>query len=488
MFLTKELLHSVIDRVWDVSAEVFNGAGPVSFHLSFLVHPIVDCVFFGVFFWIALKVFQYTHADEYLRRLMLLVIKDPKNYLIFFQKFACDRIEAIGRYDSKRLLQEIEVLLAVGKERFGLHHKRSVCFLLGLNYPVFRNTLERLESEELSLSDAREALAESVTKPLTCLTEPLLRYTGTSKRGHLINLLAIAAEPSYDKALELFYRELKKPIENLQAQVRNGLSEHGYRGVVQEAKDLLLFLQVRCKARMGFPVYDFIDQKNRNKLSCFPSASDAFLGSWKSQAESSVDELAKCLNEFADQQEQSRQAFKKALRPASLVPQARIDPEKEVICLYGFSCSVKLFIDNVLPMDRRANAGFMLIKTIHLATTPQEEQRMRDELLEMRFIDVAVHGFQDLLLFDKLHRPLVFCLGFEVINLRHKRAVFHFGAGQLLHRLIWSLKDKGNNVRVLLIGAKYKDLDFTITAPQVADASIFDYGSLHNVDVIVVTN
>ena len=120
----------------------------------------------------------------------------------------------------------------------------------------------------------------------------------------------------------------------------------------------------------------------------------------------------------------------------------------------------------------------LLVKTGRLATTADEEDRTRDELLERGFTNISTVSSQDLLLTGAFGKKLMFCLGFEVINPTDGRAVFHFGAGQMLRRLIETLaRNPINDITVYLIGADFKKLPFTLSDKEVQHASIFEYGS-----------
>ena len=70
---------------------------------------------------------------------------------------------------------------------------------------------------------------------------------------------------------------------------------------------------------------------------------------------------------------------------------------------------------------------------------------------------------------------LNFLLGFQVINTELRRAIFHYGAGQMIRMLISRLRENGNRVTLYLIGAKYKNVPFRLEDEEIRHASILEF-------------
>ena len=151
--------------------------------------------------------------------------------------------------------------------------------------------------------------------------------------------------------------------------------------------------------------------------------------------------------------------------------------DRDIVFLYGFSQTVTTWLrQTIKEVSEQRLTEFILITTEEAATTVCEEFRMRDELIENGFSNITLYSLHDLILIKPLReKTLNFVLGFEVINSTAKKAVFHFGAAQRLRILIDCLQKEGKNVRLYLVGAKYKDIRFTVEDPGIENASIFDY-------------
>ena len=410
------------------------------------------------------------------------LIKNPILYLVFVQAFVSDQIDLMGEKGRfKDILDEVDFLLEWGKERFRLQHRRSLAFLLGIDYPRFKRVMENLEHKKITCQEASDELETAILKPLKSLTEPKFKYSGTPKRELLAQLLQIAAEPSYDRALALFCEEIRKAIETLGKCLQGEHTKANYRIIASEANEFLTFVRQRSRSRLGFPLYDMIDEKSGRRMSSFCQIYDKERDQLTpGRVSDELSRISESLRDFSNLQDDSRDAFASDLVNGLKGRTDIIDPQNDLFLLYGVSSSVGTFISNSVLEQNKRSARFISIKTNNLATTPSEELKMRDYLIEHGFVNVAVHGYQDLLAFGNLHRNIVFCLGYEIINCDRScgQAVFHFGAGQLLGQLMFSLVDKQNTVKVLLIGPQYKEINYKITSDQVEHASIFNIGDL----------
>lgn len=189
--------------------------------------------------------------------------------------------------------------------------------------------------------------------------------------------------------------------------------------------------------------------------------------------------ISGALGNFIDEQDESNREFHKAISQKGV--SRMFDPEKDIIYLYGFSKTVMYVLTEAIQnVGERRRLEIILIKTDRRATTPSEESVMRDELLERGFSNLTLYSFQDVLTIGQFHKRLNFLFGFEVINSKIKKAIFHFGAGQILQTLINRLEQNSNDVRVYLIGAKYKDVTFQIEDEEIAHSSIFEFDKVKN--------
>lgn len=495
LFLTKELLYGLLDHFLAAFFGHIPGSlARLAVYLSFL------SFYFVFFFLLTLVVFWVTNADDLIRKLTLKVIRDPTSYFVFTHKYILDRFRCDSTfYAPSKFFDEIKFLLEVARERFRLPHKRSISFLLGIDYITVKRSLDSLRvilddnktryttrnAPEIKerIAHAREELSSSLIDPLKCLDYRKARRSviGNSFLDNITFLLELAAQPSYERALKAFQGELTKVVHRFAGRADDNVPAQQCKEIRDEASEIVELFRKRNTARIGFPIFSFIDKKVNGNLTANIDALKRLELNGDPRVvqialQGALENVANALSDFRRLQDNSIDAFDRALSQHQ--GSGVFSPEGNIICLYGYSKTVTDFLKQTIkhPEERRW-VEIILIKTDGKATTSSEENTMRNELLEEVFSNLTIYSFLDLLTIQQFKKRLNFMLGFEVINSHEKKAVFHFGAGQLLRTLITRLQEYGNDVHIYLIGARYKDIMFELTDAEVENSSVFDYGS-----------
>ncbi|MBI5747207.1 MAG: hypothetical protein HZA13_09420 [Nitrospirae bacterium] len=492
LFLTKELLYGFFDHIL---TSVANGQ---HIRLSALV---ILLIYWSFFFVMAFVIFRITHTDDFIRRLTLRVIRLPKTYFLFIYAFIKSRVDVNATWQSpKRFFDELNDLFEMGRELFALPHKRSITFLLGISYIDVKNTLNVLQTDldslrqlpgsaaavSAAIQDAKSNLEGPLTKPIKYLDSKRSKasFIHNSYLDNLAFLLDLAREPSFETALRQFSGALSNIATRLGGEAAGGFGvPKTCLHIRDEALEILEVFEERCKARIGYPLFTFIDKKTNNGLTGVMNHLRSLnatmpVGSLNTQLRAFLTAIVTVLGSFMNTLNISRVHFDNAL---SQLSKPAFSSGYDLICLYGFSNTVTSVLEKTIRhnADRRF-VEIIMLKTDKKATTSSEENMMRDELLERSFSNLTIYSFQDLLAIQRFSKRINFMLGFEVINPENKKAIFHFGAGQLLQTLTSRLIELGNEVKVQLVGATYKEIDFDLHHPEIEHSSVFDWSdALH---------
>lgn len=440
----------------------------------------------------ALTVFVifHTHADELLRRLTLTLIREPRSYLTFMHAFIHSRWKLRRSYLSPlRLQAEIDHLFRIASTHFGIHDRRSLVLLLGIDLVQIKRDLDDLDTHirefralprqhrakakrELKrrIKDARKSLEDSIVKPL----QYLVRKSPTLKTHYLDILLlfwSLAKEPSYDQALDRFGNTLHRLLVGLEDFVSVLTPQVSF-----EVSELHSLFQRRGRARLGYPLFEFINHKMAGALDS--SLTQLSKGGDSIAMRAALNRATDGLAAFRNVRTDSQQKLEGVLSGGDLGrwdPKSFFDVTTDIICVYGLSRSVVSALVGAVYCDsKKSRVEIVLLETKEYATTLGEEQYMRDQLLDRGFTNLCTLSVVEMLqLRSWAPKKLTFVLGIEAINPTAGEAAFHFGAGQILQRLITELRSTPHNlVDVYLIGATYKSINDNLGA--IGQASVFE--------------
>lgn len=479
LFFTKDLIYDI--------------AFPNDISITFFC----KLLYVGLFFLVFAFAFWFLHADDLLRNLTLKITQDPVSYFIYFSsfiksRFGCKDRGKISLKNPAKAYYEINRLLEIGQELFKVNHKRTISFLLGIDYTNLKRELVSLQEKidyklqkpfptddndeiENKITDVYSTLEGSLINPLKDIEKHL---------EHLIFILRIVQEPSYDNALYHYYVYLfnvvTMAIKSVNNSKNNSKEDSVLREILKEVHEIFCLIKKKGKARIGYPLYECIDTKLGKKLTTsldqIKEYQEEKILLTTNKAEIYLKSISGNLEEFEkDIRKRSNDHLKMAISENKTKLEKLFEKDKDIIMLYGYSKTVFGFVKTVISKDiNKRTFEIILIKTGKFATTGSEEQTIRNLLIEEGFTNIHTYSFGELLVTKEYGKKLNLILGFEIINSDKKEAIFHFGAGQYLSRIIKRLLPD-NKIKIYLLGSSYKEIAFNIEDESVMHSSVFNY-------------
>lgn len=396
-------------------------------------------------------------VNEKLLKLAFLSIRNHSVLVYLCRKIIQNRMiaknEPIHRYFPDLLLNLFEQMT----RKMNLIDCRSLIYLTGIDYKnilqLFSETKNDVRKERLKnkstqeienkVKELRLGLRDSLEKELEKGEFNIFMKSNITDKIPYIQKLSRVIEncilqPSFSKAVEY----VSKSILNQLRYHHVKLNEVNFKKQKLSVTNELFFWRYVSQGRMGYPVYQLVEDSSKAKLESLRKWEGTDSDKYNIFLVKVIDKLQKFIDEIMD-------------CDGNLSKKIGLDQwpsDSDYFILYGISTSVQNVLKTI-NITERSNKKIILIKTGKHATVPNEENVMGEWLTKNGFTNVILASQSDIKNLENNER-ICFMLGFELSHKTKHISLQHFGAGEVLKKLVGPCRQ--NNIKVVIIGQSYK--------------------------------